>query len=299
MNSEEAFLFATFKEFYKCWRSGTKARVIIEAVNGKAFVNFSAFLGNPDDAHFKRRPSKWNPSKGPRKKSDNKIKRDNDRAARYQERRRREEADSASTSTPLGNPEAFVTSPPSSEAATAIESKFDFSEPTRENMSFLDNSESVILNLDGNITLNEGEVSQDIKEDSPNPQEKAERPLMGPITMDQFLEMETSKSNAVSKKLEELDSLIEQERQSELQELKEAKEMLKECLMFEANSLALPRKILAKIHKYLNKATMMDCSEVVHGFEDIVQRYYDEYERKKKNSPTSKHTRYRAFPDLD
>ena len=77
MNSEEAFLFATFREFYKCWRSGTKARVTIESVNGKAFVNFSAFLGNPDDAHFKPRPSNWKPSKaGPRKKSDKKLKRD-------------------------------------------------------------------------------------------------------------------------------------------------------------------------------------------------------------------------------
>ena len=81
MNSEEAFLLATFKELFKCWRSGTKARVIIESVNGKAFVNFLAFLGDPEDAHFKPRPSKRNPSKGPRKKSENKIKRDNDCAA--------------------------------------------------------------------------------------------------------------------------------------------------------------------------------------------------------------------------
>ena len=66
MNSEEAFLFATFKEFHKCWRSGTKARVIIESVNGKAFVNFTAFLGDPGDAHFKPRPSKRNPPKRPK-----------------------------------------------------------------------------------------------------------------------------------------------------------------------------------------------------------------------------------------
>ncbi len=42
---------------------------------------------------------------------------------------------------------------------------------------------------------------------------------------------------------------------------------------------------------------MMDYREVVHGFEEIVQRYYDEYERRKNNSSPSKHTRYRAFPD--
>ena len=94
MNSEEAFLFATFREFYKCWRSSTKARVTIKSVNGKAFVNFSAFQGNPDDAHFKPRPLKWKPSKaGARKKSDKKIKRDNDRAARFQEKKRKDQGE--------------------------------------------------------------------------------------------------------------------------------------------------------------------------------------------------------------
>ena len=103
MNSEEAFLFATFKEFHKCWRSGTKARVIIESVNGKAFVNFTAFLGDPGNAHFKPKPSKRNPSKRPKKKSDNKIKRDNHRAAQFQAKKRREDEE-ASTCTPVDNP---------------------------------------------------------------------------------------------------------------------------------------------------------------------------------------------------
>ena len=128
MNSEEAFLFATFKEFHKCWRSGTKARVIIESVNGKAFVNFSAFLGNPDDAHFKPRPSNRTPSKEPRKKSDKKIKRDNDRAARFQDRKRRE---AASVSKPDGNPEAMATtSSPGVESASDLE--FSFASPVPE-----------------------------------------------------------------------------------------------------------------------------------------------------------------------
>ena len=121
-------MFATFKEFLKCWRSGTKARVIIESVNGKAFVNFSAFLGDPDDAHFKPRPSKRIPSKGPRKKSDKKIKRDNDRAARFQDRKRRE---AASVSKPDGNPEAMATtSSPGVESASDLE--FSFASPVPE-----------------------------------------------------------------------------------------------------------------------------------------------------------------------
>ena len=91
MNSEEAFLFSTFKEFCKCWRSGANSRVFIESVNGKAFINFSAFLGNPDDVHFKPWQSKRNLSKVQRKKSSKKIKCDNDRAAQFQERKQKEE----------------------------------------------------------------------------------------------------------------------------------------------------------------------------------------------------------------
>ena len=68
--SEEAFLFSTFKEFCKCWRSGTRARVIMESMNGNTFVNFSALLGHPDNVHFQPRPSKRNPTTVPRKKSE-------------------------------------------------------------------------------------------------------------------------------------------------------------------------------------------------------------------------------------
>ena len=113
-------MFATFKEFHKCWRSGTKARVIIESFNGKAFVNFSAFLGDPDDAHFKPRPSKGNPSKGPRKKSDKKIKRDNDRAARFQEQKRNKQEGAASASKPMDSHGTVTTSTPGSESVMTI-----------------------------------------------------------------------------------------------------------------------------------------------------------------------------------
>ena len=110
MNNEEAFLFSTFKEFLKCWKSGTNARVFIESVEGRAFVSFSAFLGLPEDVHFKPRQWKWNPSTGPRKKSANKMKRDNDRAARFQARKRKNEEEAASASKSVVTPEASASS---------------------------------------------------------------------------------------------------------------------------------------------------------------------------------------------
>ena len=46
--TEGAFLFSTFVEFNKCWRSGKKSRLVIESnVNGFAFFNFSAFFAEP------------------------------------------------------------------------------------------------------------------------------------------------------------------------------------------------------------------------------------------------------------
>ena len=90
-------------------------------MNGKAIINFSTILGYPDDVHFKPWQSKRNPSKVPRKKSANKIKRDNERAARFQARKRKEEeeADSAA-SVPPSEVEASSTS-------------FHFSKPLPEN----------------------------------------------------------------------------------------------------------------------------------------------------------------------
>ena len=134
MNSEASFLFSTFNEFYKCWRSGANSRLFIESVNGKAFINFSAFLGNPDDAHFKPWHSKRNPSKVQRKKSAKKIKRDNDRAARFQESKRKEEV-AASAPKSADKPEAIVTSSPGAESAMTISGlEFSFSSPVPENL---------------------------------------------------------------------------------------------------------------------------------------------------------------------
>ena len=123
--SEEAFLFSTFKEFCKCWRSGTRARVIMESMNGNTFVNFSAYLGHPDNVHFQPRPSKRNPTTVPRKKSEKKIKRDNDRAARFQEQKRKKEEGAASAFKPGDNHEAFVISTPGSEKSEMTISSLD------------------------------------------------------------------------------------------------------------------------------------------------------------------------------
>ena len=106
-NTEEAFLLSTFSEFVKCWKSSKKSRLIIESVNGMAFMNFSVFLGNPSEVHSppnpkphpQRRPP--SPKENKRKKSSRKIQRDNERAARYQENKRKELAAASAAS---GNP---------------------------------------------------------------------------------------------------------------------------------------------------------------------------------------------------
>ena len=121
-HSEEAFLLASVSEFVKCWSSGKKSRLIIESVNGQAFLNFSAFLGDPKDDHFKARAGGRQPK--PKKKSERKIQRDNARAAQFQERKKRETAlitSSVSSST-------F-----SSSQVEAAPTSFHFSEPLPEN----------------------------------------------------------------------------------------------------------------------------------------------------------------------
>ena len=72
--TEEAFLFSTFMEFNKCWRSGKKSRLVIESnVNGFAFVNFSAFLGYPETLHVAP-PEKRNPGSNVKLKENLKSK---------------------------------------------------------------------------------------------------------------------------------------------------------------------------------------------------------------------------------
>ena len=110
-HTEEAFLLSAFSEFVKCWKSSKKSRLFIESVNGMAFMNFSVFLGNPSDAHSppnphpqRRHPS---PKENKRKKSSKKIQRDNERAAKYQENKRKELAAASAAS---GNPTPLTSS---------------------------------------------------------------------------------------------------------------------------------------------------------------------------------------------
>ena len=129
-----SFLFSTIHEFYKCWRSGTNSRLFIESVKGKAFINFSAFIGYPDDIHFKPWQPERNPSKGSRKKSAKKIKCDNDRAAQFQESKRKEEEVASASKSP-DKPEAIVTSSPGTESAmTVSDLEFSFASPLSENL---------------------------------------------------------------------------------------------------------------------------------------------------------------------
>ena len=135
-SSEEAFLYATFCEFVKCWGSGARSRLFIESVNRNAFVNFSAYLGHPGAEHFvSKKETKdnddGNPKSKSRGKSKRKTERDNQRAALFQQKKREEgervagSAAAMATSSPVAAAAAPTTSPPP---------QFAFSEPTRENM---------------------------------------------------------------------------------------------------------------------------------------------------------------------
>ena len=76
-------------------------------------MNFSVFLGNPSEVHSppnpnphpQRRPP--SPKENKRKKSSRKIQRDNERAARYQDKKRKELAAASAAS---GNPKSPLNS---------------------------------------------------------------------------------------------------------------------------------------------------------------------------------------------
>ena len=154
--TEGAFLFATFMEFNNCWRSGKKSRLIIESVNGFAFINFSAYLGHPESVHVapleKRKPGS-NVKRKPKKKSKKKTERDNVRAARFQAKKRQEE-DAAEPEACKDDPLPTTSSP-----RAPGPSRFTFAEPTPENVST--DSNFADMNIDGNATISaEHVVSQ-------------------------------------------------------------------------------------------------------------------------------------------
>ena len=130
--TEEAFLLSTFSEFVKCWKSNKKSRLFIESVNGMAFVNFSVFLGNPSEAHSPQSfPQRRQPSSDTsrKKKSFKKIQRDNERAAKFQAKKRQEQA---SASAANGNP-LSTSSPTATESSVRAASvNFSFASPVAE-----------------------------------------------------------------------------------------------------------------------------------------------------------------------
>ena len=174
-HSEEAFLFASFNEFVKCWSSGKRSRLFIESVNGHAFVNFSAFLGYPKDDHFmpKARDRQSKPKKK-KKKSQRKIQRDNARAAEFQERKRRERERAlislpdisfmTSEGASLGNPNNPTTSSPSMAGAASAPINFHFSKPRPENVR--DSSETLMHTSLYFSRLEEETQSRDVESSS-------------------------------------------------------------------------------------------------------------------------------------
>ena len=128
----------------------------------------STFLGNPGRDPIKqnkmasgdetnRHPESPKSVHKSKKKSKKKTERDNQRAANFQ-KRKREELLVAAAATGSSSPSVVVASTSSKE--------FEFSKPICENTSGLDSSDntSVIMNLDGNVTLNH-ESCQEIKEE--------------------------------------------------------------------------------------------------------------------------------------
>ena len=163
--TEEAFLFSTFVEFNKCWGSGKKSRLVIESVNGLAFVNFSSFLGHPKTMHFAPRENR-DPGRKPKQKSKRKTERDNERAARFQAKKRQErdaavpEASKANHPSTLHGqekdaavPEVSRVNPPpaTSSPKDSGQSTFVFAEPSTENVST--DSNFANMNVDGNATI--------------------------------------------------------------------------------------------------------------------------------------------------
>ena len=164
--TEKDFLFATFNEFLKCWGSGGRSRLFMESKESGAFVNFSAFLGHPgmrrsfqqskmaSDEEIQAQDPKSNSDskeKKSKKKSKKKTERDNQLAAIFQKRKKDELELVAAAATHSASSSVAVTSTPTPD--------FEFSEPLSENISGLDDSE--FMNLDGNVTLNQGTTSSE------------------------------------------------------------------------------------------------------------------------------------------
>ena len=83
-NSESGFVFGCVMEFIKCWEAGSDSRLVLETINGRAWVNLSCCLGRPDANHVVTRRTK-----SPRKGFKDKM-----RAAAYHEKSKQQAEDS-------------------------------------------------------------------------------------------------------------------------------------------------------------------------------------------------------------
>ena len=75
-NSEAGFVLKSLFEFMKAWEAGKNSKLQLESKNSKAWVNFSCYLGAPQDLHVKPRKTK--------NKSSKRRERDNQRARLHQ-----------------------------------------------------------------------------------------------------------------------------------------------------------------------------------------------------------------------
>ena len=126
VNTEEAFVLSSLKEFVRLWGSGCQALFHLECKDSKASLQFSTKLGYPADRHFVPhvplqehhgyQGAEQQPHHLPRKKGPAQKERDRARAAAHRARQSTAvAADSSEQSRPLPVP-----SPPPSRAASAV-----------------------------------------------------------------------------------------------------------------------------------------------------------------------------------
>ena len=77
-NSEAGFVINSVFEFIKAWDSGVNSKLHLKSRNGRAWLNFTCNLGEPQDQHQKMKPKKA--------KSKKKQERDNLRAKLHQQK---------------------------------------------------------------------------------------------------------------------------------------------------------------------------------------------------------------------
>ena len=104
MNTEEAFVLASLKEFVKLWGSGTQASLNLECKNGQAWIHFGAMLGSPASSHF-------DPTTAPVRKKKSQARKEKDRVRAAEHRAKTTvplvaPSEAASPTSPLPRPPA-------------------------------------------------------------------------------------------------------------------------------------------------------------------------------------------------